>query len=54
MVFQRYVEKVPGSRPHIPVPVGAPLANFAAVARDLPVFALSPAPTQRQARLGPG
>lgn len=37
-VLRRYVEKVPGARPHIPVAVGAPLADFDAVAAGLPVF----------------
>lgn len=37
-ILQRYVEKVPGGRPHIPVPVGAPVARFQAIAADYPVF----------------
>lgn len=37
-VLARYVAKVPGGRPHIPVPEGAPLAQFAAVAATYPVF----------------
>ncbi|MBM6401058.1 nitroreductase family deazaflavin-dependent oxidoreductase [Phycicoccus sp. MQZ13P-5] len=37
-VLRRYVEKVPGGRPHVPVRVGAPLADFAAVAPEFPVF----------------
>ena len=37
-ILRRYVDKVPGGRPHIPVPRGAPLDAFAAVAADHPVF----------------
>jgi len=37
-VIKRYVEKVPGGRPHIPVDPGAPLAEFEAIADRYPVF----------------
>jgi deazaflavin-dependent oxidoreductase (nitroreductase family) len=37
-ILQRYVDKVPGGRPHIPVPRGAPLADFATIADRHPVF----------------
>ena len=37
-ILARYVEIAPGGRPHIPVAVGAPFADFAAVAGDYPVF----------------
>lgn len=37
-ILRRYVDKVPGGRPHVAVPRGAPLAQFAAVAPDHPVF----------------
>jgi deazaflavin-dependent oxidoreductase (nitroreductase family) len=37
-ILQRYVDKVPGGRPHIPVHRGAPIADFAAVADRFPVF----------------
>ena len=37
-ILRRYVEKVPGARPHVPVPVGASLAEFDAVAERFPVF----------------
>ena len=37
-VLARYVAVVPGGRPHIPVTVGAPLADFAAIADRYPVF----------------
>lgn len=38
VILRRYVDKVPGGRPHIPVDKGAPLADFAAVAASYPVF----------------
>jgi len=41
-VLARYVEKVPGGRPHVAVPVGAPLVVFAAVADQHPVFWIDP------------
>lgn len=37
-VLRRYVEKVPGGRPHIPVSRGSSLADFAAIADSYPVF----------------
>ena len=37
-IIKRYLEKVPGGRPHIPVDRRAPLAEFAAVASRYPVF----------------
>jgi len=37
-ILQRYVDKVPGGRPHIPVERGAPLSEFAAIAANYPVF----------------
>ena len=37
-ILRRYVEKVPGGRPHIPVDRSAPLEDFAAVADRYPVF----------------
>jgi len=37
-ILQRYVDKVPGGRPHVAAPRGAPLAEFARVAPDHPVF----------------
>jgi hypothetical protein len=37
-ILARYVEKVPGGRPHIPVPRGAPPEEFAAIADRYPVF----------------
>ncbi|WP_219943470.1 nitroreductase/quinone reductase family protein [Iamia sp. SCSIO 61187] len=43
-ILRRYVEKVPGGRPHIPVPKGAPVADFAAIADRYPVFEVHDAP----------
>jgi deazaflavin-dependent oxidoreductase (nitroreductase family) len=37
-ILRRYVEKVPGARPHIPVPKGASEVEFAAIADRYPVF----------------
>jgi hypothetical protein len=41
-ILRRYVKKSPGGRPHIPGPVDAPLADFAAVAERYPVFRVTP------------
>jgi hypothetical protein len=41
-ILKRYVEKVPGGRPHIPVPRGAPVERFQAVAAGYPVFLVQP------------
>lgn len=37
-ILQRYLDKVPGGRPHIPVTKGSPVADFDAVADRFPVF----------------
>lgn len=37
-ILRRYVEKVPGGRPHIPVSKGSPPAEFEAIAASYPVF----------------
>lgn len=37
-IIRRYVQKVPGGRPHIPVDRGAPLPAFEAMAASYPVF----------------
>jgi deazaflavin-dependent oxidoreductase (nitroreductase family) len=47
-ILRRYVDKVPGGRPHVQVAKGAPLAEFASIADCHPVFAVlrdSPAGT---------
>lgn len=43
-VLRRYVELAPGGRPHIPVPVGAPVEEFARVAARFPVLRVESAP----------
>ncbi len=37
-ILRRYLRKVPGGRPHIPLSRHAPIADFAAVAPRYPVF----------------
>lgn len=37
-ILKRYLQKVPGARPHIPVSRNAPLAEFEAIAARYPVF----------------
>ncbi len=46
-VLARYVEQVPGARPHIPVPPGAPIGQFAAIASQYPIFEVLDAPAAR-------
>jgi deazaflavin-dependent oxidoreductase (nitroreductase family) len=41
-VLKRYVEKVPGARPHIPVDRHEPVEAFETVAADFPVFQVVP------------
>ena len=41
-IIKRYLQKVPGGRPHIPVDRDAPLADFAAVSDQYPVFRVDP------------
>ena len=41
-VLRRYLEKVPGGRPHIPVDRHAPTAEFTAIAPRYPVFRVVP------------
>jgi hypothetical protein len=37
-ILKRYLQKVPGARPHIPVDRNAPLAGFEAIVARYPVF----------------
>ncbi|MBO0870575.1 MAG: nitroreductase family deazaflavin-dependent oxidoreductase [Micromonosporaceae bacterium] len=37
-ILKRYLQQVPGARPHIPVDRHAPLADFAAIAPRYPAF----------------
>ena len=41
-ILRRYVEKVPGGRPHIPVEIGASVDEFQRVAADYPAFLVEP------------
>jgi len=42
-IIKRYLDQVPGGRPHISVDRRAPLADFEAIAREYPVFLVTPA-----------
>lgn len=55
-ILKRYLERAPGARPHVPVPVGAPLAEFERIAPDYPVFRIRPTPgtPTRRPRSAPG
>jgi len=37
-ILKRYLQKVPGARPHVPVDRNAPTAEFSAIAARYPVF----------------
>jgi hypothetical protein len=37
-ILKRYLQKVPGARPHIPIDRNAPMAEFSAIAARYPVF----------------
>lgn len=43
-IIKRYLEQVPGARPHIPVDQYAPLAEFEAISPRYPVFRVVPDP----------
>jgi hypothetical protein len=47
---KRYLDVAPGARPHIPVDRRAPVADFAAIAADYPVFRVSPRAGEREPR----
>ncbi len=42
-ILKRYLQKVPGARPHLPVDSTAPLSEFEAIARRYPAFRVQPA-----------
>jgi deazaflavin-dependent oxidoreductase (nitroreductase family) len=44
-ILQRYLQTVPGARPHLPVDRNAPLAEFEAIAAYYPVFRVAEATT---------
>ena len=52
-ILRRYVGKVPGGRPHIPVRRGAPVAEFALIADRYPVFEVCDIPPDRRGDGGP-
>ena len=41
-IIKRYLQKVPGGRPHIPVDRDAPAADFVAISDQYPVFRVDP------------
>jgi hypothetical protein len=43
LVLREYVRVASSGRKHFPLPVGAPLAEFAAIASDYPVYRIHPA-----------
>ena len=43
-IIKRYLDRVPGARPHIPVDRHAPVAEFMAVSPRYPVFRVVPTP----------
>ena len=53
-ILKRYLQQVPGARPHIPVDPGAPLAAFEAVAADYPAFRVEAVPAPARAVRGSG
>ncbi len=44
-ILRRYLQVAPGARPHIPVDRRAPLAEFARIAADYPVFRIHADPS---------
>jgi hypothetical protein len=47
-IIKRYLQQVPGARPHIPVDRHAPLAEFEAIAPRYPAFRVVPVRPPRQ------
>jgi hypothetical protein len=41
-LLKAYLDRAPGARPHVPISKDAPLADFARVAPQLPVFRVLP------------
>jgi hypothetical protein len=52
-ILKRYLEKVPGARPHVPLVPGAPLADFTQIASRFPVFRVTSREADADA-VGPG
>jgi hypothetical protein len=44
LILSRYLQKVPGARPHIPVTADAPPAAFVSIAARYPVFRVESEP----------
>jgi hypothetical protein len=53
-VIKRYLDKVPGARPHISAGRHAPLADFNAIAARYPVFLVVPQPPVGALATAPG
>jgi deazaflavin-dependent oxidoreductase (nitroreductase family) len=53
-IIRRYLQKVPGARPHVPVDRHAPLTEFQAIAPQYPVFRVVPAQVEGRAPDGTG
>ncbi|MGX6607362.1 nitroreductase/quinone reductase family protein [Micromonosporaceae bacterium Da 78-11] len=53
-ILKRYLQKVPGARPHVPVDRNAPLAEFEAIAARYPAFRVEAATTPAPTRQGSG
>ena len=47
-ILKQFLQVAPGARPHVPVDRHAPLAEFARVAPDLPVFRVHPRAAPRR------
>jgi deazaflavin-dependent oxidoreductase (nitroreductase family) len=47
-ILKRYLQKVPGARPHLPVDRTAPLSEFEAIADRYPAFRVEPATTREE------
>jgi len=52
-IIKRYLEKVPGARPHIPVDQHATVADFKAISSRYPVFRVVPETGQAKAATAP-
>ncbi|MEV5413633.1 nitroreductase/quinone reductase family protein [Thermopolyspora sp. NPDC052614] len=48
-ILKRYLQKVPGARPHMPIDRHAPLSEFEAIAANYPAFRVQPATADARA-----
>jgi polyisoprenoid-binding protein YceI len=53
-IIKRYLARVPGARPHVPVGRHAPLADFESIAARYPVFRVVPVPALARRAPRPG